>query len=192
MTAGQRRKAITCLLCQDNHTVNRDGVCEPCKNDWQRGRAFRALAKAGGDEEREIIYSVDYWYIYAFAGEAQPMRRHDLTTTLQKVLLQLAEAEDLESHNWRSGYAAPEPESRDVIIGWTKNCRTDYHRSKYVARRGSGELLRIAYRCIVDLLAEAYADGARKGQSMLHGLATGERTVQDFNEWFTGIEDKKK
>lgn len=191
MTAGERRKSIICVLCHDRSTRDRDGVCEPCRKDWQKGRDFRSLVKQGGDETHEILHTVDYWYIYAFAGNPRPTYRHDNKSILQKTLLQLAEAQDLETWDWRAGYQPP-AETGGEIIGWTENCRKDFHRRKYVARRGSGELLRIAYHCIVDMLAEAHADGAREGQSMLHGLATGKRTVQDFNEWFTGIEDKKE
>lgn len=168
-----RRKPHPCVLCE-KYTYDWDHICRDCRQAWRKGARFQEAEDKMAALPEGMIEAVvaRYWYTYHFAGTTGD--KYHLAGILSESLLELVHA-SLASGSWGGG------------SGWAIGYPTDYNRGDITKQRylipgdqHTLDLLQKVYEVVCDLMATAYEEGRRRGQSFITDLAEGKLTVKDL------------
>lgn len=171
----QRRKDQTCVLCGEKDTRDWDHICGSCRRIWREGNEYRAVKVPDGTREVLIAW---YWALYQFNGVARKydsFREHgkEAKQRFRAAVMILVGAVQ-RSDKWNPKLSK--------AVGLPKNKRGTDPVSHYiiVGDEQTEQAMRDLYEAACDLMAEAYAEGERRGKSFITDLAEGKLTTKDL------------
>lgn len=146
------------------------GLCGECAALIKEGRAARAAREAAATSAvyafRKVAHGLSYTSV-ALAG--------DHARELQAAFWQMGQAISTPATNLDYTHVAPR-----LLADDTK----DVHQwsALVIARADQRDALSHLFSVVRACIAAAREDGKQQGRNLLHGLATGELSVSDFNE----------
>lgn len=171
-TQSSRRKQVKCLLCGQHETRDDAGVCPECRQLIKDGEAFRRLKGLQETGDLETSRTALYFRLYHREGVAGT--NSDLRADWQDAALALTGGEREYVYHQPAAWRELPPAQLD-----SPKIGSDSTDDTYIlcAPVGRAALLLKLYQATVDLLATAYAEGRRDGESFITRMVDGELTI---------------
>lgn len=173
----RRRKASPCVLCKAD-TQNWDYVCDQCRVDRKSGASIReAQGKLpDGLTDATIAWHWDLYHHYGQVGKWHEGKNDPRAILPDRLRRLVGATESTKNYVGKMLIVGRAKNSQSVITG----------PSSYYLIHGDEStpiLLQEIFEAICDLMADAYRDGLRRGQSFVTDLAEGKMSVKDLERF---------
>lgn len=160
-----------CPGCGDTPAWMRDadGVCDECQKLLNEARSARSVAAANADEI--AVSAPDRWHDWPHIPHANiPFADDKPGERFQGAMHALTQSIVSKTNQHPRKQLVPDHYDRHPVL-----------RTVLISRRRANDIAAL-YSAVVAMMENAYAEGKRDGMAFIRGLATGETSIQEFND----------